>query len=99
MIASSRSMAPLHHEQSLWPSNELPKRRVAARELARELGVEIKFVRMSLGTYDRIIDAEAVPEETIARFVLSLTAGDNLRTTTTKVFNEAEKDKIIAGET
>ena len=85
-------------EQGIKKINELPKRRIAVRELARELGVEIKSVRMALGAYDLIVDAEAAKDETIARFALTVAARGNLRATTVKVFNEAETDKIIAGE-
>ena len=55
--------------------------------------MEIKAGYLALGVYDLIIHLEAPDEETVAKFVLSL-AG-NLRTTTIKVFSEAEYDRIV----
>ena len=44
-----------------------------------------------------IIHTEATDDETMAKFLLSLAALGNVRTTTVKVFPEADVDKIIAG--
>jgi uncharacterized protein with GYD domain len=67
----------------------------AAREKAKKLGVEIKAGYLALGVYDLIVHQEAPDEETVARFVLSPASTGNLRTTTIKVFSEAEYDKIV----
>ncbi len=74
---------------------DVPSRRAAAREKAKKLGVEIKAAYLALGVYDLIIHLEAGDEETVAKFVLSLAFAGNLRTTTIKVFSEAEYDRII----
>ena len=50
-----------------------------------------------MGTYDLIIHTEATDDEAMAKFLLSLAALGNVRTTTVKVFPEADVDKIIAG--
>jgi uncharacterized protein with GYD domain len=84
-------------EQGIRSIKEVPSRREAAREKAKKLGVEIKAGYLALGTYDLIIHLEAKDEEAVAKFVLSLASAGNLRTTTVKVFSDAEYDKIIGG--
>jgi uncharacterized protein with GYD domain len=81
-------------EQGIRGIKDAPKRRAAAREAAKKLGVEIKASYLAMGIYDLIIHLEAKDEETLARFVLSLAGAGNLRTTTLPVFSEAQFDKI-----
>ena len=83
-------------DQGIRNIKDVPKRRAAARELGKKLGVEIKVGYMALGTYDLIVHAEAASDEAMAKFVLSLATKGNVRTTTVKVFSEAETDKIIS---
>ncbi len=83
-------------DQGIRNIKEVPKRRAAARELGKKLGVDIKAGYLALGTYDLIIHTEAASDEAMATFVLSLASKGNVRTTTVKVFPEAETDKIIA---
>jgi uncharacterized protein with GYD domain len=83
-------------DQGVRNIKDAPSRRAAARELGKKLGVEITASHMALGAYDLIIDAEAASDEAMATFVLSLASKGNLRTTTVKVFPEAEYDKVIA---
>jgi uncharacterized protein with GYD domain len=82
-------------DQAIRNIKEAPSRRAAAREKAKKLGVEIKAGYLALGAYDLIIHLEAADDEAVAKFVLSLASGGNLRTTTIKVFSESETDRII----
>jgi len=82
-------------DQAIRNMKEMPSRRAAAQEKAKKLGVEIKAAYLALGIYDFIIHIEARDEETVAKFVLSLASGGALRTTTIKVFSEAEFDRIV----
>jgi uncharacterized protein with GYD domain len=84
-------------DQAIRNMKDMPSRRAAAREKANKLGVEIKAAYLALGVYDFIIHLEAKDEEAVAKFVLSLASAGSLRTTTIKVFSEAEYDKIVAG--
>lgn len=83
-------------DQGVRTIKEVPKRRAAARELGKKLGVDIKVGYLAMGTYDLIIHAEATDDEAMAKFLLSMGALGNVRTTTVKVFSEPEFDKIIA---
>ena len=84
-------------EQAVRNMKDMPKRREAAREKAKKLGVEIKAAYLALGAHDLIIHVEAPDDETIAKFVLSVAAMGNMRTTTLRCFPEAEFEKIIGG--
>jgi uncharacterized protein with GYD domain len=83
-------------DQAIRNMKEMPSRRAAAHEKAKRLGVEIKAAYLALGVYDFIIHLEAKDEEAVAKFVLSLASGGALRTTTIRLFSEAEFDKILA---
>jgi uncharacterized protein with GYD domain len=84
-------------EQAVRNMKDMPKRREAAREKAKKLGVEIKAAYLALGAHDLIIHVEAPDDEAIAKFVLSVAAMGNMRTTTVRCFPEAEFEKIIGG--
>ena len=84
-------------EQAVRNMKEMPKRREAAYEKAKKLGVEIKAAYLALGAHDLIIHVEAPDDEAIAKFVLSVAAMGNMRTTTVRCFPEAEFEKIVGG--
>ena len=83
-------------DQGIRTVKDVPKRRAAARELGKKLGVEIKAGYLAMGTYDLVIHAEAASDDAMAKFLLSMASRGNVRTTTLKVFPEAEFDKILA---
>ena len=83
-------------DQGVRTIKDAPKRRAAARELGKKLGVDIKAGYLAMGTYDLIIHVEAASDEVMAQFLLSLASKGNVRTTTVRVFPEAEFDKFVA---
>src|SRR5262249_549855 len=83
-------------DQGMRTIKDAAKRRKAARELAKKLAVEIKTAYLPIGPYDLVIHAEAPNDEALAPYLLSLASKGNVRTTTLKVFAEAEFDKIVA---
>jgi uncharacterized protein with GYD domain len=84
-------------DQGVRTIKEMPSRRAASREKASKLGVEIKNAWLALGAYDFILQLEARDEETVAKFVLSLATMGNLRTTTVRLFSDADYEKIVSG--
>jgi uncharacterized protein with GYD domain len=82
-------------DQGVRTIKDALKRRKAARELAKKLGVEIKTGYLAIGPYDLVIHVEAPNDEALATYLLSLASKGNVRTTTLKVFAEAEFDKIV----
>jgi uncharacterized protein with GYD domain len=84
-------------DQGVRTIKEAPQRRAAARELAKNCGVEIKTGYLAIGPYDLVIHVDAPNDETLATFLLSLGSKGNVRSTTLKLFAETEYDKILAG--
>jgi uncharacterized protein with GYD domain len=84
-------------DQGVRTIKDMSTRRAAAREKAGKLGVEIKSAWLALGAYDFVLQIEARDGETVARFVLSLASMGNLRTTTVRLFSDAEYEKIVDG--
>jgi uncharacterized protein with GYD domain len=72
------------------------KRIDAARELARSVGVEFKDFYLCIGQYDVLVHMEAPNDEAMAKFMLAVAAGGNVRTTTMKTFTEQEYRKLVA---
>jgi uncharacterized protein with GYD domain len=83
-------------DQGVRTIKDAAKRRAAARDMAKKLGVEIKTGYLAIGAYDLIIQVEAANDEALATYLLSLASKGNVRTTTLKLFGEAEFDKIVA---
>jgi uncharacterized protein with GYD domain len=83
-------------DQGIRAVKDSPKRRAAAKEMGKKLGVEMKAGYLAMGTYDVVLIVEAAADEAVAKWVLSLASKGNVRTTTIKVFPEAEMDKILA---
>jgi uncharacterized protein with GYD domain len=84
-------------DQGIRNIKEAPNRRAAAIELGKNLGVDIKAAYLAIGPYDLVIQVEASNDEALATFLLSLASKGNVRTTSLKLFPEAEFDKIVAG--
>ena len=82
-------------DQGVRTIKDVPKRRAAAQELGKKLGIDIKAGYLAIGTYDLIIHAESASDDAMAKFLLSLASRGNVRTTTVKVFGQEESDKII----
>jgi uncharacterized protein with GYD domain len=76
---------------------ESPKRMDAAKQLAKDLGGEIKTVFMTQGSFDLVFVAEMPNDEKVAAFVLKLGSLGNVRTTTLKAYSEDDYRKIIGG--
>ena len=82
-------------DQGIRAVKDSPKRRAAAREMGTKLGVELKAGYLAMGTHDLILIVEAAADEAVAKWALSVASKGNVRTTTIKVFPEAEMDKIL----
>jgi uncharacterized protein with GYD domain len=84
-------------EQGIKNVKESPKRLDAARELAKKYGCEFKKFYMTIGAYDMAVVVNAPSDDALAKFVLSLAKGGNIRTTTLKAFSE-DAYRAIIGE-
>jgi uncharacterized protein with GYD domain len=83
-------------DQGIRNVKESPKRLDAAKKLLKDLGGELKAFYLTMGSYDVVSVVEAPNDETLAKFVLVLASGGNVRTLTMKAFTEPEYRKLIA---
>lgn len=83
-------------DQGIRNIKELAKRLDAGRALAKQQGCVYENIFMTMGSFDMIAVIEAPDDETLAKHVLTLGAGGNLRTVTLKAFSEESYRKIIA---
>ncbi|HET9784226.1 MAG TPA: GYD domain-containing protein [Terriglobales bacterium] len=83
-------------DQGVRNVKDSPKRLDAARKLAETAGARMGDFYMTMGGYDMVAHLEAPDDVTVAKFVLSLAAGGNVRTQTLKAFSEDEYRKILA---
>ena len=72
-----------------------PKRLDSGKALAEKLGCKITKFYMTFGAYDQVCTIEAPNDETLAKHVLSLCQGGNVRVTTLKAFPETAYRQII----
>jgi uncharacterized protein with GYD domain len=82
-------------EKGIGAIKDSPKRADAARELGKKFGVEMKTLYLCMGAYDLIAILEAPNTEAVAKFILTLGAKGNVRTTTVEAFPEAQYRSII----
>jgi uncharacterized protein with GYD domain len=83
-------------DQGVRNIKESPKRLDAAKKMLKDMGGEVKQFYLTMGAHDIVTVLEAPSDETLAKFVLMLAAGGNVRTTTLKAFTEAEYRKLIS---
>jgi uncharacterized protein with GYD domain len=63
---------------------------------AANLGIRIKDIYWTMGTYDAVFTADAPDDETITAFAGSMGALGNIRTQTMRAFSAEEMTKILA---
>lgn len=83
-------------DQGIRNIKDSPQRAEAARKAIRDMGGDMKGLYLTMGGYDLIAILEAPSDEVIAKFVITLSAQGNVRTTTLKAFTEAEFGEIVA---
>jgi uncharacterized protein with GYD domain len=82
-------------DQGIRAIKDSPKRVDAGRDLAKSMGAELKEFHLALGQFDFIVMMEAPSEDIVARYVLALASRGNVRTTTLKIFDEAQYRSIV----
>jgi len=85
-----------YSDQGIRNIKDGPKRLDAAKKMLKDMGGELKQFYLTMGAHDIVTVMEAPSDETAAKFILMLSAGGNVRTTTMKAFTEAEYRKLIS---
>ncbi|WP_303907681.1 GYD domain-containing protein [Thiohalomonas denitrificans] len=83
--------------QGIQDIKESPARVEAAKETVRTMGGEMKAFYGILGSeFDTIFILEAPDDEAVAKMVLAIASGGNVRTETHRLFTEDEYKKVIS---
>jgi uncharacterized protein with GYD domain len=70
--------------------DETTKRAAAFRAAVRKMGVRVRDVFWTMGSYDGLLVLEAPDEETAAAALIHLAAAGNVHTSTVRAFTAAE---------
>lgn len=82
-------------DQGIRNVKDSPNRLDAAKKALADLGGEFKEFYLAMGAYDLVAIVEAPSDEVVAKFALLVGSQGNVRTTTLKVFSEADYRRII----
>jgi uncharacterized protein with GYD domain len=82
-------------DQGVRNIKDSPKRLDAARKMAEAAGAKLGDFYMTMGAHDMVVHLEAPDDAAVAKFVLNLGGGGNVRTETLKAFSEDEYRKIL----
>jgi uncharacterized protein with GYD domain len=83
-------------EQGIRSVKDAPKRAEASKELAKNVGVEIKQVYLTTGEDDLLVIVDAPNGDNVTKFALALGAQGNVRTRTSRAWPESEFQKLIS---
>ena len=83
-------------EQGIRNVKDAPKRRNAARDLAKKCGVEIKQLYLTSGDSDLLAICETANGDNVAKFAIALGSMGNVRTRTARAWSEPEFTKLIS---
>jgi uncharacterized protein with GYD domain len=82
-------------DQGIRDVKDSPKRIDAVKALCRSHGAEMTALYMTMGEYDLVSIVEAPSDEVVARILLTLGGGGNIRSVTMKAFDEGQMRQII----
>ncbi|MBI4257211.1 GYD domain-containing protein [Candidatus Uhrbacteria bacterium] len=83
-------------EQGIKAVKDTQKRAKAFRDAAKGMGVTIKDIYWTLGTYDVVATADASSEEAMASLMLKMGSLGNVKSQTLRAFSEGEMGGIVA---
>jgi uncharacterized protein with GYD domain len=83
-------------DQGVRNIKDTPARADAFRDAAKKLGITVKDVYWTLGSYDAVCVLEAPDDASVAALQASLGAAGNMRTVTLRAFSRDEMGAILA---
>ena len=83
-------------EQGIRNVKDSPKRRSAAKELAKKCGVEIKQLYLTSGDSDLVAIVDTPNGDNVAKFAMALGSQGSVRTRTVRAWTEAEFEKLVS---
>lgn len=82
--------------QGIQNIRDTTKRAAAIKASAKKLGAKVTDIYWTLGVFDGLIVFEAADDETATAFLLHVAAQGNVQTSTSRAFDAAEMDQILA---
>ncbi len=82
-------------QQGVGKIKESPQRVEAAKDLARQLGGEVKAFYGLMGEYDTVFILDAPSDEVATRIAMAISSFGNVRTTTMRAFSEEEFCELV----
>ena len=86
-------------QQGIANFKDTPSRAAEFQAMAEKMGVKVKDVYWTMGTYDVVMVLESADDESMAAVMLSLGSLGNVRTQTLRGFNSSEVKEIISKAT
>ncbi len=83
-------------EEGVKAFEDSPARVEAGREEMEKLGVELKDVYWTIGSYDVVLIVDAPDDAALAASLLRIGSAGNVRTTTLRAFSRDEFDAVVA---
>lgn len=94
-IMATYAILGSYTEQGIRDVRQSPKRVTAAKRLAKSLNGSLKQFYLAIGAHDILVIAEFPNDQAVAKFALTIGSLGNVRTSTLKLFPEAEFRKIV----
>ena len=82
-------------EKGIQGVKDTTKRAVAAREVAKKFGVNIREMLWTMGKYDLVCVLEAEDEQALAAFNLATAMQGNLRSHSMRAYSAGDMDQIL----
>ena len=83
-------------EQGIRGIKDTTKRAKAFRDTASGMGVKVKDIYWTFGSYDVVLSLEAPKDEDIAALMMKVGALGNLKSQTLRAFSEAEVAGMVS---
>jgi uncharacterized protein with GYD domain len=83
-------------DQGLKAISETTQRAAKLKRSAKKVGIEVTSIYWTMGAFDGVLIFDAPNEETAVAWLLNLGAVGNLRTRTSRAFNAAEMEDVLA---
>ena len=81
--------------QGVQNIKDSPKRLAAAKDVARKFGGKIEGFYMTMGAHDMVLVVDMPSDDAMAKLVLTVSQGGNVRSTTLKAFDEKTYRDIV----
>lgn len=83
-------------DQGIRSVKETTKRADAAREHAKKMGITMKNIHWTIGSFDLVIEFDAPDDATMAAFTMATGVAGNIRTQTLRAFSKDEVTGMLA---